>query len=164
MPHFTTLAVFLHCPKRLWPSPLSTMLKKQQDSQSGASLTYSNIYVLILIARTLSKSPNISFASSTIAALTESAWKTCRTKSSALPLCQCCQDWSLNCEIVDRGGGSLNDLSITWGGVARPNDSIMIRLLHGGCLLWPLKSNKVIYGPPLIVAIIVVVAIALLPQ
>ena len=88
------------------PPPLDNV-KKVQDWQSGASLTYSNIYVLILVARTLSKSPNISFASSTIAALTESAWKTCRTKSSALPLCHCCQDWSLNCEIVDRGGGSL---------------------------------------------------------
>ena len=36
----------------------------------------------------------------------------------------------------------------------------MIRLLHGGCLLWPLKSDNEIYGQPLIVAIIVIVAIA----
>ena len=41
---------------------------------------------------------------------------------------------------------------------------IALWLLHGGCLLWPLKSDKVIYGPPLIDAIIVVVAIALLLQ
>ena len=36
----------------------------------------------------------------------------------------------------------------------------MIRLLHKGCFLWRLKSDNVIYGPPLIVAIIVIVAIA----
>ena len=137
-----------------------------QDWQSGASLTYSIIYVLILVARTLSKSPNISFASSTIAALTESAWKTCQTKSSVLPLCHCCQDWSLNCEIVDRGGVGISNMikkkvlhKEGW-----PGQMIALWLLHGGCLLWPLKSDKVIYGPPLIVAIIVVVAIALLPQ
>ena len=42
--------------------------------------------------------------------------------------------------------------------MARPNDSIMIRLLHGGCLLWPLESDNVIHVPPLIVAIFFVIA------